>query len=155
MGNLVWHEYARLVSISASIYSVWAGFWGLIYRKFFWDFVNGTLRNPGGLQPAKQDAIFVTLIVKAPVIQIFAILTGLFIIALEFPLPLLKGNRFQRSFVMKALMLVNQAMNAVFFYQGTNGALWSLIAAACYGRAIYLGETVKEAKDNRGRPGKA
>ena len=28
----------------------WAGFWGLIWRKFFWDFVGGTLRDPGGLQ---------------------------------------------------------------------------------------------------------
>ena len=28
----------------------WAGFWGLIWRKFFWDFVGGTLRDPGGMQ---------------------------------------------------------------------------------------------------------
>lgn len=28
----------------------WAGFWGLIWRKFFWDFVGGTLRDPGGFQ---------------------------------------------------------------------------------------------------------
>ena len=30
--------------------AVWSGFFGLIYRKFFWDFVNGILRNPGGVQ---------------------------------------------------------------------------------------------------------
>jgi hypothetical protein len=30
--------------------AVWASFFGLIYRKFFWDFVGGTLRDPGGLQ---------------------------------------------------------------------------------------------------------
>ena len=30
--------------------TVWAGYWGLFYRKFFWDFVNGTLRDPGGFQ---------------------------------------------------------------------------------------------------------
>lgn len=29
---------------------IWAGFWGLFYRKFFWDFVGGTLRDPGGIQ---------------------------------------------------------------------------------------------------------
>lgn len=28
----------------------WAGCWGLIWRKFFWDFVEGMLRDPGGLQ---------------------------------------------------------------------------------------------------------
>lgn len=30
--------------------AIWAGFFGLFYRKFFWDFVGGTLRDPGGLQ---------------------------------------------------------------------------------------------------------
>ena len=66
MGKLIWHEYARYVSITASICTslwtastttyldcadaVWAGFFGLFYRKFFWDFVGGILRNPGGLQ---------------------------------------------------------------------------------------------------------
>lgn len=30
--------------------TVWAALWAFVYRKFFWDFVSGTLRNPGGLQ---------------------------------------------------------------------------------------------------------
>ena len=30
--------------------AVWAAYFGLFYRKFFWDFVSGTLRDPGGLQ---------------------------------------------------------------------------------------------------------
>lgn len=82
MGNLIWHEYSRLVALTASVCeffvfslspdrrltwlttllprsllpfrmsadTFWAGFWGLIWRKFFWDFVGGTLRDPGGLQ---------------------------------------------------------------------------------------------------------
>ena len=29
---------------------VWASFFALFYRKFFWDFVGGILRDPGGLQ---------------------------------------------------------------------------------------------------------
>lgn len=29
---------------------IWAAFWGMFYRKFFWDFVGGTLRDPGGIQ---------------------------------------------------------------------------------------------------------
>ena len=37
--------------------TVWAGFFGLIYRKFFWDFVHGTLRNPGGLQYVIENII--------------------------------------------------------------------------------------------------
>ena len=68
MGNLIWHEWSRFVSLTASICTylqismqpgfadswfpdaVWAGYWGIFYRKFFWDFVGGTLRDPGGMQ---------------------------------------------------------------------------------------------------------
>lgn len=37
--------------------------------------------------------------------------------------------------------------------KGTNGALWSLIAAGCYSRAVMLGEEMKEARENRSRGG--
>ena len=39
--------------------------------------------------------------------------------------------------------------------QGTNGAIYSLTAAIAYTRAISLGEQIKDAKENRGRGGKA
>lgn len=67
MGNLVWHDLSRFISIAASICAyfsshippsyltttldaVWASFWGMLFRKFFWDFIGGILRNPGGIQ---------------------------------------------------------------------------------------------------------
>jgi len=67
MGNFVWYEYSRYVSLTAcvcefagigfkkyvlmtGIDTIWASFWGMFYRKFFWDFIGGTLRDPGGLQ---------------------------------------------------------------------------------------------------------
>ncbi len=69
----MWHEYARYVSLSATACeclrsqatqafllprlmlspaqdTLWAAFWGIFYRKFFFDFVNGIVRSPGGLQ---------------------------------------------------------------------------------------------------------
>ncbi|KDQ57650.1 hypothetical protein JAAARDRAFT_270990 [Jaapia argillacea MUCL 33604] len=155
MGNLIWHEYARLVTITASIYTIWAGFFAIYFRKFFWDFVGGTVRDPGGIQPAPQAAFFIAVIVKAPVVPIISMLLGMFIVALEFPGPQLKGMAIQRSFIFKTVMLIIQAFFAVLFYQGTNGALWSLIAAMCYTRAIMLGETMAEAKENRGKAGEA
>ncbi|KIM83403.1 hypothetical protein PILCRDRAFT_97228 [Piloderma croceum F 1598] len=155
MGNLVWHEYSRYVSLTASVYTVWASFWGLFYRKFFWDFIGGTLRNPGGLQPSPNAAIFITLIVKVPVIQIFTMMTAFFMIALEFPMPQLKQTMIHRSIVLRIVMLVLMAFMAILFYQGTNGALWSLIAAGCYARAQVLGETMEDAKNNKGKGGRA
>jgi len=151
MGNLVWHEYSRLVAITASVYTFWAGFWGLIWRKFFWDFVGGTLRDPGGLQAPPGSAGFVMLIIKAPIVQIISVALAGFIIALEFPVPFLKGTRFHRSIILRIPLLLLQVFFAALFYQGTNGAIWSLIAAGGYARAVMLGEEMEEAKENRGR----
>ncbi|OBZ71052.1 hypothetical protein A0H81_09034 [Grifola frondosa] len=155
MGKLIWHEYSRYVSLSATVYTVWASFFALYFRKFFWDFVNGIVRNPGGVQPANSDSIFVTLIVKAPVIPIFSMVLGFGFIALEYPAPFLKGTAIHRSFPLRIVVLLLQAFLAVLFYQGTNGALWSIVAAMCYVRAQVLGEKMEEAKNNRGRGGRA
>jgi hypothetical protein len=153
MGKLIWHEYSRILAITASVYTFWAGFWGLIWRKFFWDFVGGTLRDPGGLQAPPREAFFITVIVKAPVIQIISILLAGSIIALEFPIPYLRGTKLHRTIALRIPLLLVQAFFAVLFYQGTNGAIWSLIAAGCYSRAVMLGEEMEEAKENRSRVG--
>jgi len=155
MGNLIWHEYARFVTITASVYAVWASFWGFFYRKFFWDFVGGTLRDPGGLQASPNAAIFITLIVKAPIIQIFAMALAMIILCIELPLPMIKQLSLYRSLVVRLVLLLFQVFLTILFYQGTNAAIWSLIAAICYGRAISLGETMEEAKQNRGKGGTA
>jgi len=155
MGNLVWHEYARLISITASAYAVWSSFFALFYRKFFWDFIGGTLRDPGGLQPAPSAAIFITLIVKAPIIPIINAVVALFILSVENPLPLLKSLSIRRSLIFKVVLLVFQSFLSVLYYQGTNAALWSFIAIICYLRAMALGETIEEAKANRGQGGRA
>ncbi|TCD62931.1 hypothetical protein EIP91_006229 [Steccherinum ochraceum] len=155
MGNLIWHEYARFVSLTASAYTIWAAFWGVLYRKFFWDFVGGIVRNPGGIQPNPNVSVMITLIVKAPVIQIFAFVLGCAIVMVEYPAPFLKNTIFSRSLLVKTMMLLVQSVLAILFYQGTNGAIWSLVAMGCYIRAQMLGEKVEEAKQNRGRGGKA
>ncbi|PPQ96527.1 hypothetical protein CVT26_010455 [Gymnopilus dilepis] len=155
MGKFVWHQFSRFVSITASIYAIWASFYGLFYRKFFWDFVGGTLRDPGGLQPSKNAALFIMLIVRVPLVQIFAMIFGFMILALEMPLPLLKQYAFYRSLVLRVVLLLFQAFLTVLFYQGTNAALWSVIAFLGYIRAIGLGELMQEASQNRGKGGTA
>jgi len=151
MGNLVWHQYSRLIALTASAYTIWAAFFGLIYRKFFWDFVGGILRNPGGLQAPPSSAVFVTVIVKAPVIQSISIVLGLMMIALEYPAPFMKGTMIHRSIVLRIPLLLTQALLAILFYQGTNGAIWSLLAAMAYARAVALGERMEVADDHGGK----
>jgi len=72
-------------------------------------------------------------------------------IAFEYPAPFLKNTFMERNFTFKAVFLVFQATLAVLFYQGTNAFLWSLIAAAGYGRAVMLGEVMEEDQALRGR----
>ncbi|KAG5720291.1 hypothetical protein E4T56_gene2023 [Termitomyces sp. T112] len=151
MGNLIWHQYARLASITVSVYAVWASFFGFIYRKFFWDFIGGVLRSPGGIQPSPNAAIFITVIVKAPIIQILSMILGMFIVALEFPLPPLNKFSIYRSIILRIVLLLFQSLLTTLFYQGTNAALWSVVAAICYTRAQILGETMIEARENRGK----
>lgn len=155
MGAFIWNEWARLVAVTASVYTIWAGFWGLVYRKFFWDFVNGTLRAPGGLQPANSDKIFISIIVTAPIVQILAMILAFFILALELPLPQLKGLSIHRSWVVRIVLLSVQAFLTILFYQGTNAALYSTIAMFGYTQAQIRGEEMKVAKENRGRGGSA
>ena len=118
-------------------------------------------------RPAKQDAFFIDIIVKAPVIPIISIILGLVIVALEYPAPFMKGRAAQRSLICKVVLLLFQAFFAILFYQvrflpishcyrmtmavpkGTNGAIWSLVAILGYSRAIMLGEVMKEAGDNK------
>ncbi|RPD54768.1 hypothetical protein L226DRAFT_569017 [Lentinus tigrinus ALCF2SS1-7] len=155
MGNLVWHEYARYVSLTATVYTIWAAFFGIYYRKFFWDFVHGIVRAPGGLQPAASDGIFVSIIVKAPVVQLLNMVLGFGLLALDYPLPFLKNSAIHRSFPIRIVLLLLQAFFAILYYQGTNGAIYSIIAALCYTRAQLNGEVMPEAKDNKGRGGRA
>ncbi len=121
-----------------NIDTVWAGYFGLLYRKFFWDFVSGIRRNPGGIQcvpifhplfvfiqsfplfpprPAKQDAFFIAIMVKAPVIQIISILLGLVVLAFEYPAPFMRGTAAHRNLVTRVVLLTFQIFFAIMFYQ--------------------------------------
>jgi len=155
MGVFIWHDWARLVSISACIYAIWACYWGIFYRKFFWDFVGGTLRDPGGLQAPKSQAFFIDIMVKVPAIQIIVMLHAAFLLALEWPLPVLQKLPIHRSLTLRAVMLTLQSFLSILFYQGTNASIYAFIAALGYSRAIMKGETMEVAKGNRGSGEKA
>ncbi|KAJ7593968.1 hypothetical protein C8J56DRAFT_1002004 [Mycena floridula] len=150
MGKLIWHEYARHVSITANCYAIWAGFMSIFFRKFFWDFVGGTLRDPGGIQPSPAARVFIILIVKVPVVQIASMVLGFVILALEYPLPPVKKLSIHRSFALRIVLLFQQSFLTILHYQGTDASLFCLIAAGCYIQAQLKGEAMEEAKENRG-----
>jgi len=167
MGNFIWHQWAQFVNIFAAVYVIWAGFWGLFWRKFFWDFVQGTEftkamataigqtctdDTPCGIVPSPSDAFFVNIIVKAPIVQILAMVFGITHLVIEL-VPAVQKTGIYRSLPLKVVTLLLQTFLSVLFYQGTNGALYSFTAAIGYGVAVAKGEQMEVAKDNRGGKG--
>lgn len=153
MGAFIWHEWARFVSITASVYAMWAGYWGIFYRMFFWSFVGGHLRAPGGLQPPASAMPFQSIIVNVPVVQILTMLISAVMLVLELPPPGFKNIGIQRTWVPRIMLLLIQAFLTVLFYQGTNAAIWSTIAAFGYAQAQMKGEEREDLKQARGRGG--
>ncbi|KAF9512471.1 hypothetical protein BS47DRAFT_1297679 [Hydnum rufescens UP504] len=150
MGRFIWHDWARFVAISASVYLIWAAIWGILYRKFFFDFIDHTYTSGTPPLPAKCPVqAILEFIVRVPVVQVVAMIMGFVTLAFEYPAPFLKGTFMQRNFTFKTVFLVFQAMTSVLFYQGTNAFLWSLIAAVGYTRAVMLGEvmSLEESQD--------
>ncbi|KAG6335577.1 hypothetical protein ID866_3517 [Astraeus odoratus] len=159
MGKLVWNELSRYISLTSSACTIWASFSGIFFRKFFWDFAGGVLRNPGGIQPSPRVRIFVFLVVKTPLVQIMAMIIASFVLALEWPVPHVQGTALHRSITLRIIMLLQQAFLSSLFYQacsftltyvsrvhpclqGADASLWSLIAAGFYVRALAGGEII-------------
>lgn len=68
-------------------------------------------------RPAPSAAIFITLIVKAPIIPIINAVVALFILSVENPLPALKSLSIRRSLIFKVVLLVFQAFLSILYYQ--------------------------------------
>ena len=49
--------------------------------------------------------------------QLISIFMGIGMVALEFPIPQLKGTSIQRNFTVKIVLLLMQAFFAILFYQ--------------------------------------
>ncbi|KAG8881401.1 hypothetical protein FRB97_009596 [Tulasnella sp. 331] len=134
----------------SSLYLIWAGMWGILYRKFFWDFIGGVRMDTllhKGIVPGKNVSPFLAVIVTRPLIQVFAIVLGSINLMLEFPGPFVKRTRLYRSLIFRTVLLIVQAFLGVLFYQGTNGAISSLVAASAYVKAQTKGERIERSQD--------
>lgn len=125
MGRLIKNHWARLIILTASAYQTAAAIEGFFWPKVFWDFI--TL----ALDPAVKPA---------PILQIANLILGIFMFALEWPLPLLAGTGFHRSLEVRLALLPLTALAAVLLYQGTNAALYYVIGMMVYFWAYSEGE---------------
>ncbi|GAA97041.1 uncharacterized protein L969DRAFT_96928 [Mixia osmundae IAM 14324] len=139
MGNLIWAQWARLLALASATNLLWAASWAIAYRKFFWDMIDAPL-GPHGDQPPERDAVFLTLIVRVPAIQIILIVHALIMLAFEWPLPLLRQSALYRHHSVKITFYVVTAVLASLVYQSIDGAFYLLIAAAVRARASRLRE---------------
>ncbi|KAH7102871.1 hypothetical protein BKA62DRAFT_655911 [Auriculariales sp. MPI-PUGE-AT-0066] len=153
MGAFVWHEWAQLVATTASVYGVWSAYYGIFYRKVFWDFIGGTLRAPGGLQPSAAIVPLTNIIVRMPLIQLVSFFVCMVVLAIELPAPGFKSMSARFGWVPRIAMLLIQAVLTALYYQGTNAAIWSVIAAFGYAMAQMNGE--KRADGKGGRVGRS
>jgi len=69
------------------------------------------------LSPNPRYGPILEIIVRIPLIQIFALLMALGTLSFELPAPFMKGTVFQRNFTFKAVFLLIQATLAILFYQ--------------------------------------
>ncbi len=68
-------------------------------------------------RPAASDSLFVSIIVKAPVVQILSMLLGFGLLALDYPAPFLKNTAIHRSFPIRIVLLLLQTFFAILYYQ--------------------------------------
>lgn len=68
-------------------------------------------------RPSAAAAPFVEVIVKAPLLQIIAMILGFFILALEWPFPLMKKLPIYRNLVVRIVILFFQVFINVLYYQ--------------------------------------
>ena len=160
MGNLVWHTYARFVSITASVckylrlschrskgadrpfrtspqmpfgqdsgasstVNTFSTLWvvhcatleecSTLCLAAHLRLRTANLRH--GIRAPNSAAPLVAIIVKIPLVQIIAMTLGLIMLAIEYPVPLIKEYAIHRSFVIRIVLLLFQVVVNILYYQ--------------------------------------
>ncbi|WVQ84449.1 hypothetical protein IAT38_006601 [Cryptococcus sp. DSM 104549] len=141
MGNLIWHHWGRLLALTAAVYMAWASYWAFFFRKFFWDMIGGTL-GPAGLVPGANTAPLVKLVVDIPLLQSFTLVLSLMALALEMPLPFIKGTAIHRSLILRVVMYFITGFIGIMIYQTVDCAVYFVITSGVYVVAMSKGEVI-------------
>lgn len=110
VGRIVWFTGHLLTFLPDQIAAAIEGFF---WPKIFWDFATKTL-----------DAA----VKPFPTLQIINLVMGIWVMAWEWPLSFIAGTAIHRSLEARLAFLPLAALAAVLTYQGTNAALYYLVA---------------------------
>ncbi|KAI1208896.1 uncharacterized protein F4807DRAFT_137369 [Annulohypoxylon truncatum] len=127
MGRLIKNHWARLIAITAAAYQIAAALEAFFWPKIFFDFLTKTL--DGAVKPV-------------PALQIINLILGIGILAWEWPLGLIAGSAIHRSIEARLATFPLASLAAVLIYQGTNPAIYYLVAMIVYFVAYSEGEIV-------------
>jgi len=136
MGKLIKHQWARLIVLTAGTCislrfrvnsrSIMGCALGILLPKKL-------LRHVYTVYPIfhlAHDRIFNGFVTPIPFVQLFNLLAGLFILAIEWPLPFLKETPLHRAFVHRLVVYPLVSLVAIVQYQATNAAFYLLIGTA-------------------------
>ncbi|KAI2468084.1 hypothetical protein F4781DRAFT_284539 [Annulohypoxylon bovei var. microspora] len=127
MGRLIKNHWARLITLSAAAYQIAAALESFFWPKIFFDFLTKTL--DGAVKPV-------------PALQIINLVLGIGIFAWEWPLGLIAGTAIHRSLEARLATFPLASLAAILIYQGTNPAIYYLVAMVVYFWAYSEGEIV-------------
>ncbi|KAI8960902.1 PRO41 protein [Daldinia sp. FL1419] len=127
MGRLIKNHWARLIVLTAAAYQIAAALEAFFWPKIFFDFLTKTL------DPAVKPV---------PALQIINLVLGIVIFAWEWPLNLIAGSSIHRSMEARLATYPLAALAAILIYQGTNAAIYYLVAMVVYFWAYSEGEIV-------------
>ena len=68
-------------------------------------------------RPAASDSIFISIIVKAPIVQLISMFLAISIILFDYPAPFIKGSAIHRSFPIRIVLLLLQTFFSILYYQ--------------------------------------
>jgi len=128
MGKLVKNHLARLIVLTAASYQFAAGIHGMFWPKVFFDYWTRSLN---------------ALVHPVPILQTLNVISGLLMLAWDYPIPfLIPGSSLHRSIMARLVFLPMAIVLSLFLYQATNPAIYYTIAWIIYFWAYSEGEVV-------------
>jgi len=128
MGKVVWSQWGRLVALTAGVFQIIGGIFGIFYR----------LSMFGKLTP-----IFNSIILDVNIVAIICIVFGIIVVSIEYPVPPLRNTILTNTFFIKIFFYLTFGAFSIINYQNVNPGLYLIISSLMYTKASINHETTK------------